>query len=823
MSAFWRYFRDTLAWPLIHRPGVLQSLVKGLGQSLDGVREDALYFRKQWFPALCEGKLVPAHGTSRGLTRHPKESAEQFRTRVVQAYRWHLLGGRTLGLPEILRFYGFDSLAVENLRNFQPSRWAEFQVRLKTPTSHDELNNLLADLDVLIWLVNEYKAARSLFARLYTSNYDWFPGVWSGGAPEYVWSNFWWSLFSGVRVDDSDLIVSIGYPDRYQVEPYIADDGGALYGMLQSHAFRIPYVDRAFWSWSNWGDTYPVNSSFIIGQILILLCADYVYESSGWTGDWDSRIWGYRRIDRYHPDWMMGFHFFAKSELVFSERHADGGVYGDINSSYSTPIVYLLDGKTPIWGDLVWSADKSRIQIQRILEQFKVDGRYQAAQEELLQQAFCARTDSFASNGVYPDHPIWGRFDYSDTFPRLHEFVRSDLSAYLAAEKVLSSRTWADIWDERPWGDVLGYERIQRDFSFWARNASKSQLIHAEPHADGSRYGDINSCYSRPVAINFPEPPKYSVFRYSETEALSVVATDEQFAVNMSVQLEEDGVAENVETARHDLLSSLGVCSDHPIWGRFAYSDVFPHQHGFGRLDLAAYLAAERLYSDKSWDDVWGESPWAEVVGYGRKDKDSQLTVRSHLKSQLVHNEPHEDGSCFGDINSCYSVPYVKSYPAPPKYSVFAWSDVISEITCDVIEEQFSQTITLSAGQHEFGRPASALGRIHGAESEKIHAEGWAEGWNDRYWRGWHGYTQITDAALVEDLHYILHVLASGVTNIPGDLPVSNYPTLHAILHGLMEGVTLVHVFDDTALQRFFEIAGGCTNIPEDTWESCDD
>ena len=182
-----------------------------------------MYFRRQWFPELCEADLVPDFGTGRGLVRHPKETAEQFRARVVGAFRWHRLGGKTEGLPEILKFYGFDALTVENLRIFQPSRWAEFQLGLRTPATQAEQDALLADLDTLLWLVNEYKPARSVLARVYTDTYDRVPTVWSGGPiSEQGWSNGFWSLFSGVTWpgDGGDIVVSFGMVRRFLSERY---------------------------------------------------------------------------------------------------------------------------------------------------------------------------------------------------------------------------------------------------------------------------------------------------------------------------------------------------------------------------------------------------------------------------------------------------------------------------------------------------------------------------------------------------------------------------------------------------------------------------
>ena len=62
MSEFWQYFHDRLAWPLIHAPGPLAGLVRGLSLALDSTRDDIVYFRRQWFPELCEAELVPDFG-----------------------------------------------------------------------------------------------------------------------------------------------------------------------------------------------------------------------------------------------------------------------------------------------------------------------------------------------------------------------------------------------------------------------------------------------------------------------------------------------------------------------------------------------------------------------------------------------------------------------------------------------------------------------------------------------------------------------------------------------------------------------------------------
>ena len=377
MSEFWRYFHDRLAWPLIHAPGPLAGLVRGLALSLDSARDDSVYFRRQWFPELCEAELVPDFGKSRGLVRHPKESAEAFRSRVVNAWRWHQLGGRTEGLPEILRFYGFEALRLESLRRYQPSRWAEFQIGLKTPATQAEQDALLADLDTLLWLVNEYKPARSLLARVYTDTYDRVPTVWSGGSvEEQGWSNGFWSRFSGVLWpgQDGDIVVSFGMVRRFLSERY--NETGAGLGVESRTGFLAPYIDRPVWSRSAWSDVFPRNHGFTIGEIVSLHWCVRTTRSYPWHGAWDSRHWQEAATwDRILPEWKMRWRSWARVEAVFSwpgdgkepgepvKVHGDG-TWGDVNACYGRPQAVIYQGTR--WGD-AWGADPGRREL-KILE-----------------------------------------------------------------------------------------------------------------------------------------------------------------------------------------------------------------------------------------------------------------------------------------------------------------------------------------------------------------------------------------------------------------------------------------------------------------------
>lgn len=410
-SEFWRYFRDILRWPLIHSPGPLSALVQGQAHSLDETRDDIVYFREQWFPEHCEEVLIPGFGTSRGLVRLSfvrrsrgddakrnesvsptlpaqggaraapaggfRESAAQFRSRVVNAWRWHMLGGKVEGLPEILKFYGFESLKIESLRDYQPSRWAEFQIGLKMPSSQKEQETLLNDLDALIWLVNEYKPARSVLARIYTDTYNLNPAVWSGEKDAHGWSQGFWSRFSGVDYESPDnpgVVVSFGMAHRFQSEVWNVT--GAGLGIENLTGIIAPYIDRPVWSRSAWSDVFPRNHGFTIGEILSLHWCVRTTSSYPWRGAWNARHWQENATwDRVLPPWRFRRRAWARVEAVFSwpgdgkepddpvQVHGDG-TWGDVNACYGRPHAVIHEGTR--WGD-PWGADPGRQELE-ILE-----------------------------------------------------------------------------------------------------------------------------------------------------------------------------------------------------------------------------------------------------------------------------------------------------------------------------------------------------------------------------------------------------------------------------------------------------------------------
>lgn len=347
-SRFWKYFHDTLCWAQIDAPGPLAAVIKGLAHRLDKVREDALFLRDQAFPQRCRDELVPMHGYTRGLTIHHTEMPEQFRQRVTNAYAWHMLGGKWEGLPQILKFYGFDIAELESMSKYQSSRWAEFQIGLLSPANFEEQNTALASLETLVWLINEYKPARSVLARLYNDIHNITPLIWSHGR----YSEHFYSHFSGVPATDlggdwkdKDLLLSFGH--RLGIEAHLPSfDGTAFFSGWQDMGIEARYVDAPVWSHFAYSDNFPEKHGFTMFNLLVV--------------DWSERIIkdGVVTWDRILPDWMMGSTQRARSELVYSDEFLkeDTGVWSGKNACYGVPTAHIVK-KPPIWGSYLYSGD----------------------------------------------------------------------------------------------------------------------------------------------------------------------------------------------------------------------------------------------------------------------------------------------------------------------------------------------------------------------------------------------------------------------------------------------------------------------------------
>ncbi len=163
MSLFFDYFKKTLKWRPIQDPGPIGAVVRGGALALDTVRDSILWLRLQASPETCEEQFLSFHAAARGIIRRRHESITQYRTRVVNAYAWQLLGGKRAGFPKMLSYLGYPNVYTYNLKNDDPERWAEFKVILPLP---EDTTITEADIKTIDDVVNDQKPAKSKLAEI---------------------------------------------------------------------------------------------------------------------------------------------------------------------------------------------------------------------------------------------------------------------------------------------------------------------------------------------------------------------------------------------------------------------------------------------------------------------------------------------------------------------------------------------------------------------------------------------------------------------------------------------------------------------------------
>ncbi|WP_051294884.1 phage tail protein [Maridesulfovibrio bastinii] len=157
------YIFKKLRWPLCMSSGPIAVVVHGLARVFNDVVMDINWLRDQFNPATCENQFVQPLAESRGIKRHRLETDDnKFRQRVVKAFAWQLLGGKSAGMPVLLKHFGYETEEPVNLRSEDQKRWAEFRINLTTPISPIQQD----DFELLGWAINESKPARSKLASI---------------------------------------------------------------------------------------------------------------------------------------------------------------------------------------------------------------------------------------------------------------------------------------------------------------------------------------------------------------------------------------------------------------------------------------------------------------------------------------------------------------------------------------------------------------------------------------------------------------------------------------------------------------------------------
>ena len=113
--------------------------------------------RNNWLIDLMPGELLGVAGYERGrMFRWPKETDEEYRLRLHNAFLWYAMGGTPGGLKIILEALGYRNVKITE--RVTEEQWAEFAVEV-TLASGDLL--VQDQIDRVVRIVNEVKAAHT--------------------------------------------------------------------------------------------------------------------------------------------------------------------------------------------------------------------------------------------------------------------------------------------------------------------------------------------------------------------------------------------------------------------------------------------------------------------------------------------------------------------------------------------------------------------------------------------------------------------------------------------------------------------------------------
>lgn len=254
--------------------------------------------------------------------------------------------------------------------------WAAYQLGLSGVTGMDDLARIVS-------ICREMQPARCRMWRVYTPDYDFRPGVWSGPLPLCAWSNCWWSEYSGSETpdipgldDSTGLIVSFGARRSVLVSPLCGAVAHAALLLTLNHGWQTPLLLFPAWSECSYGDVFPRDHSFTFAHLYSFTWAEAIYEQYRWAGPWDGRCWrgATLRVDRRLPPWRFHLLGHSLTEGVWSGCEPDytptfrpdavhGRVLSDVPGTWSAlnfwggaPRVEILPAPQ-VWSEDAWSED----------------------------------------------------------------------------------------------------------------------------------------------------------------------------------------------------------------------------------------------------------------------------------------------------------------------------------------------------------------------------------------------------------------------------------------------------------------------------------
>lgn len=313
--------------------------------------------------------------------REAAKDDRQLAGLVANSIPWHRIKGTPASLTAALELFGFRDVVIEE--DGKGKNWATYQLGLSAAMELDAIRHIVA-------IAHEMQPARCRLWRIWTHEYDWRDGQWNWED----WGDAWWSGVSGFEIDipgrddEHGLIVSLGARRGFASE-LCYPDGVAGIGTTTFLGCLAPYIDRPIWNWALWGDVFPKNHAFVIGNLHSFVFSHAPGKPADWLPSWTMRR---REVARSQAAWSL---------VPVYEDEPGHTYWNDINANYGRPKAVTFE--QPVWGE-PWGAPTGRREWEVLVQQRNVDGMGTVPVDPQAPQADCVYVLASATAPLHDTH-----------------------------------------------------------------------------------------------------------------------------------------------------------------------------------------------------------------------------------------------------------------------------------------------------------------------------------------------------------------------------------------------------------------------------------
>lgn len=242
--------------------------------------------------------------------------------------------------------------------------------------------------------------------------------------------------------------------------------------------------------------------------------------------------------------------------------------------------------------------------------------------------------------------------------------------------------------------------------------------------------------------------PGWSCGYYSRYSGVAVPEVDDGLIVSFGSRrsFQTEAYNPSIASGLTRTVAALIPYVNRPIWGRSAYSAVFPKRHGFIVSELFSFHFATCEVISWEWEGEWDERPWVLITDWDRVLPKWQKHVRQMPRSRSCWGE---GGKPWSDVNSRYGGNEVKTLTEKPVYGKSSYSRSPLRLTRQLneffIEKHAARAIPVTGPDSGTGAQlAAVMADMTAASTAPLRETTWDGEWDDRRWDNYVAYVGIT-------------------------------------------------------------------------------